>query len=163
MSSYRLLPWMICQLVSYEDSWYIFWASYASSSRLYSEFIIYLSWLVPFVLVDCYCMPSAGNFWLNSDAVGLELACCHCPPSEAVDSTVELFWNGRVQRAIVVCLVRLSDQHKIVLETVTDCWYHLTSDTSLGYQMSIVITKLDWLFHLFLEMLSKTIPPFLLL
>ena len=163
MSSYRLLSWMICQLVSYEDSWYIFWSLYASSSRLYSEFIIYLSWLVPFVLVGCYCMLSAGNCWLDSGAVGLELACCRCPPSEAVDSTVELFWNWKVQRGVVVCLVRLSAQHKIVLEPITDCWCHLTSDMSLGYQMSIVITKLDGLSHLFLEIVSKIIPPFLLL
>ena len=75
----------------------------------------------------------------------MEPACCCCPPSEAVNSTVELFWNWRVQHVFISLLAWLLTQHKIVLEPVTDCWCHLMSNMSLGYQSSEVIAKLDGL------------------
>ena len=88
-----------------------------------------------------YCMPSAGNCWLDSGAVGLELACCCCPPSEAVDSTVELFWNWRVQRAVVVCLVRLSACHWLFMPS--HVWYEFwISNVHCVYKVGWIVPSL---------------------
>ena len=50
---------------------------------------------------------NSGGCQLDSGVV-LELACYHCPPSEAVESIVGLFWNWWDQHAVVVRLIRLS-------------------------------------------------------